>query len=129
MAKRRERIVKIALRSDIDAAAQFAGCSTRTTRRLIASYRIETSLLAFLPRKVGPKPGSRRLDLEREAVVAEAAEHWRKSPEPLPVSRAVEEATRLARAAGLKPVARNSVALRLWVTARSICGHLLVLAH
>ena len=35
------------------------------------------------------------------------------SREPLPVSRAVEEAIRLAKAAGLKSVARNSVARRL----------------
>jgi hypothetical protein len=40
-AKRNERIGKMALRSDIQAAADFAGCSARTIRRFVASYRIE----------------------------------------------------------------------------------------
>jgi hypothetical protein len=35
------------------------------------------------------------------------------SREPLPVARAVEEAARLAKAAGLKAVARNSIVRRL----------------
>jgi putative transposase len=35
------------------------------------------------------------------------------SREPLPISRAVEEVTRLAKAAGLKPVARDSIAARV----------------
>jgi prevent-host-death family protein len=67
-AKRKERIVKKALRSDIETAADFAGCSTRTIRRLIASYRID--------------------------------------PSPLAVRR-------LAKAAGMRPVARNTVELRI----------------
>jgi hypothetical protein len=37
-AKRKERIVKIALRSDVEAAAESVGCSTRTIRRLVASF-------------------------------------------------------------------------------------------
>jgi putative transposase len=71
------------------------------------------SPLAFLPRKRGPVLGSQRLDPEREAIVEEAVEHWLSSHEPLPVSRAVEEVTRLAKAAGLKPVARDSIVRRL----------------
>jgi putative transposase len=113
-AKRKERIVKKALRSNVEAAADFAGCSARTIRRLVASYRIDPSPLAFLPRRPGPKPGSQRLDLERESIVAEAVEHWKASPEPLPVERAVEEVRRLAKAAGMRSVARNTVALRIW---------------
>jgi hypothetical protein len=79
-AKRKERIVKKALRSDIEAAADFAGCSARTIRRLVANYRIDPSPLAFLPHRPGPKPGSQRLDLERESIVAEVVEHWKASP-------------------------------------------------
>lgn len=113
-AKRKERIVKMALRSGIEAAADVANCSARTIRRLVASYRIDPSPLAFLPRRPGPKPGSQRLDLERESIVAEAVDHWKASPEPLPVERAFEEVKRLAKAAGMRPVARNTVALRIW---------------
>lgn len=113
-AKRKERIVKMALRSGIEAAADSANCSARIIRRLITSYRIDPSPLAFLPRRSGPKPGSQRLDLERESIVAEAVERWKASPEPLPVERAVEDVRRLAKAAGMRPVARNTVALRIW---------------
>ena len=113
-AKRKERIVKRALRFDVEAAAALAGCSERTIRRLVASYRIEPSPLAFLPRRPGPKPGSQRLDLEQESIIAKAVERWKASAEPLPVERAVEDVRRLAKAAGVKPVARNTIALRLW---------------
>ena len=40
-AKRKERIVKMALRCGIEAAADSAECSARTIRRLITSYRID----------------------------------------------------------------------------------------
>jgi putative transposase len=113
-AKRKQRIVKIALRSSIEAAADVANCSTRTIRRLIASYRIDPSPLTFLPRRRGPKPGGQRLDLDRESIVTQAVERWKASPEPLPVERAFEEAKRLAKSAGVRPVARNTVALRIW---------------
>jgi hypothetical protein len=65
-AKRKERIAKVALRTDVEAAAELAGCSTRTIRRMVARYRVDPSLLAFLTRKRGFKAGSRRLDVERE---------------------------------------------------------------
>ena len=112
IAKRRERLAKAALRTSIEAAAA-AHYSTRQVRRLITGYRINPSLLAFLPRKCGPPPGGRRLDPEREALVEEAVDHWMASREPLPISRAVEEVTRWAKAAGLRPVARDSIAVRV----------------
>jgi putative transposase len=113
-AKRKERIVKMALRSGIEPAADVANCSTRTIRRLVASYRIDPSPLAFLPRRPGPKPGGQRLDLDRESIVTQAVEQWKASPEPLPVERAFQEVKRLAKSAGIRPVARNTVALRIW---------------
>jgi hypothetical protein len=94
-AKRKERIVKMALRSGIEPAADVANCSTRTIRRLVASYRIDPSPLAFLPRRPGPKPGGQRLDLDRESIVTQAVEQWKASPEPLPVERAFQEVKRL----------------------------------
>jgi putative transposase len=112
-AKAQERIVKTALRGGIVEAAKRAHRSTRTIRRLIKRYRVNPTLLAFLPRKRGQPFGSRRLDSAREAIVEEAVDKWMASREPLPVSRAVEEAIRLAKAAGLQSVARNSVARRL----------------
>jgi hypothetical protein len=48
-AKRKERIVKMALRSGIEAAADVANCSTRTIRRLVASYRVDPSPLSVSP--------------------------------------------------------------------------------
>src|ERR1700678_775618 len=113
-AKRKERIVKRALRNDVESAAAFAGCSERTIRRLVASYRIEPSPLAFLPRRPGPKPGSQRLELAQESIIATAVERWKASAEPLPMERAVEDVRRLAKAAGIKPAARNTISLRLW---------------
>ena len=113
IAKRKERIVKVALRTSNEEAAGKAHCSTRTVRRLLTCYRLNPSLLAFLPRKRGTRSGSQRLEPERESIVEEAVDQWFASREPLPVSRAVEEVRRLAKAAGLKPVARDSIALRI----------------
>jgi putative transposase len=112
-AKRQERIAKSALRVGAMEAARSTGCSKRTIYRLLASYRMNPTLLAFLPRRRGSAVGSRRLDLDREAIIAQAVEQWMSSREPLPVARAVEEAARLAKAAGLKAVARNSIVRRL----------------
>jgi len=67
-ARCKERIVKMTLRSGIEAAADVTNCSARTIHRLVASYRIDPSPLAFLPRRPGPKPDSQRLDLERESI-------------------------------------------------------------
>ena len=92
IAKRRERIVKAALRTSVEEAADRAGRATRTVLRLMARYRVNPTLLAFLPRKRGQAVGSRRLDPAREAIVEEAVDKWMASREPLPVSRAVEEA-------------------------------------
>src|SRR5277367_2777688 len=113
IAKRQERIVKTAIRAGVEKAADRAGRSTRTVRRLMARYRVNPTLLAFLPRKRGQAAGSRRLDPAREAIVEEAVDMWLASREPLPVSRAVEEAVRLTKAAGLKSIARNSITRRL----------------
>src|SRR5271170_802041 len=79
----------------------------------MARYRVNPSLLAFLPRKRGQAVGARRLDPAREAIVEQAVDKWMASREPLPISRAVEEAVRLTKAAGLKSIARNSITRRL----------------
>jgi hypothetical protein len=100
IAKRQERIVKAAIRTNVEEAANRAGRSTRTVRRLMARYRVNPTLSAFLPRKRGQAVGSRRLDPAREAIVEEAVDKWMASREPLPISRAVEEAVRLTKAAG-----------------------------
>lgn len=76
IAKRQERIVKTALRSSVEKAADRAGRSMRTVRRLIARYRVNPTLLAFLPRKRGQAVGTRRLDPAREAIVEEAVDKW-----------------------------------------------------
>jgi putative transposase len=52
-------------------------------------------------------------DPAREAIVEEAVDKWMASREPLPISRAVDEAVRLTKAAGLKSIARNSITRRL----------------
>src|SRR3979490_2600368 len=71
IAKRQERIVKAALRTGVEEAADRAGRSTRTVLRLMARYRVNPTLLTFLPRKRGQAVGSRRLDAAREAMVEE----------------------------------------------------------
>ena len=113
VAKRNERTVKLALREGNDVAAEKAKCSSRTIRRLLARYQVNPTLLALLPRKSGPPKGSHQLDAAREAIVESAAADWMASKEPLPVSRLVQEVSRLTKSAGLKMVARNSIALRL----------------
>jgi hypothetical protein len=60
IAKRQERIVKAALRTSVGEAADRAGRSTRTVLRLMARYRVNPTLLAFLPRKRGLAVGSCR---------------------------------------------------------------------
>jgi putative transposase len=112
-AKAQERIVKLALRDGIEAAALEAGRSTRTIRRLIARYQLSPTLLTFIPRKLGPASGSRRFGLDREALIEEAVERWMGSREPLPMERAVEDVRRLFGTAGLQSVSRNSVLRRI----------------
>jgi putative transposase len=112
-AKAQERIVKLALRDGIEVAAREASRSTRTIRRMIARYQLSPTLLTFLPRKLGPAPGSRRFDSEREALIAQAVERWMGSREPLPLERAVEDVRQLFRTAGLQSVSRNSVLRRI----------------
>ena len=73
-AKAQERIVKLALKAGVDSAAREAHRSTRTIHRLISRYQLSPTLLTFLPRKRGAVPGSRRLDPEREVLIAEAVE-------------------------------------------------------
>ena len=60
-AKRQERIAKVALRTSIEEAADRAGRSTRTVLRLMARYRVNPTLLAFLPRKRGQAVGAQRI--------------------------------------------------------------------
>jgi transposase len=74
----------VVLRTSIEEAADRAGRSTRTVNRLLARYRVNPTLLAFLPRKRGQAVGSRRLDPPREAIVEEAVDKWMASREPLP---------------------------------------------
>jgi transposase InsO family protein len=56
--KRQERIVKSALRVGAMEAARSTGCSKRTIYRLLASYRMNPTLLAFLPRRRAPSATS-----------------------------------------------------------------------
>jgi hypothetical protein len=85
IAKRQERIVKAALRTSVEKAADRAGRSMRTVLRLIARYRVNPTLLAFLPRKRGQAVGSRRLDPAREAIIEEAVDKWIERSAPLVV--------------------------------------------
>ena len=65
IAKRQEQIVKTAIRTGVEKAAARAGRSTRTIHCLMARYRVNPTLLGFLPRKRGQAVGSRRLDSAR----------------------------------------------------------------
>ena len=107
-AKHREQLVKLALRRGDEAAAQGAGCSRRTIRRLRARYELNPTLLSLIPRRTGPPIGSGHIGATREALVERAIDIWTANREPLPVSRLVEEVDRLTRAAGLQAVARDT---------------------
>ena len=112
-AKARERWVKAAIRRGIEPVAREAGCTERTLGRWIARYRLNPTLLTLIPRRRGPTSGSRRLEPKREDIVSAAIETWRKSREPIPISRAIEEVARLAKTRGVKSVARGTVVRRL----------------
>jgi len=112
-AKHTEELAKAALRDGVEAVAKRARRSERSIYRLLARYRLNPTLLAFLPRKRGVAAGSRRLNSDHEAIIAEAVERWLASREPQPIARAVEGARVLAKAAGLKPASRNAVVARL----------------
>lgn len=112
-ARAQERLVKLALRDGLDVAARKARRSKRTIQRLVSRYQLSPTLLIFLPRRRGPIPGSRRLDPERESIIADAVERWMNSREPLPMERAVEDVFRSMRTAGLKSVSRNAVLNRI----------------
>jgi hypothetical protein len=89
----------------------------------MARYRVNPTLLAFLPRKRGQAVGSRRLNPAREAILEEAVDKWMASREPLPISRAVEEAVRLTKAAGLKSIARSAIVIDTARRERPRCPH------
>jgi hypothetical protein len=57
-AKRREVLVKLALRRGDEVAAQSAGCSRRTICRLRTRYELNPTLLSLIPRRTGPPKGS-----------------------------------------------------------------------
>ena len=111
-AKRKERIVRGADERRVGGRLRrLFGANDSPFGRDLSNGAIATRIPAAAP---GPKPGSQRLEFEQESIVAKAVERWKASAEPLPVERAVEDVRRLAKAAGVRPVARNTVALRLW---------------
>jgi hypothetical protein len=101
MAKRQERIVKAAIRTSVEKAADQAG---RSTSKPLS--------LGVFASKAWASCGKSATRSGTEAIVEEAIDKWMASREPLPVSRAVEEAVRLTKAAGLKSIARNSITRR-----------------
>jgi putative transposase len=119
IARRRMRLVKIALGSKIrgmsryDAVARKAGVSPRALYRWAAKWQRDRTLTALLPGKLGPRRGLRRLGHDREIIVDAVLDEWMTKRETLPIAAAHEEVNRRCSKAGIKPVSRGAVEARL----------------
>jgi putative transposase len=118
-ARRRERVLKRCLSEDGDASArvQFAckslGLSRRSIYRLLANYRAAAQTSSLIAKHRGTPPAGRRLTAAREAIAMRCIEQRFLSRPRATVSLVTEEVERQCRAAGLKPVSRKAIDLRI----------------
>jgi putative transposase len=101
-----------------ESVARKAKVSPRALYRWAATWLRDRTLSSLLPRKLGPKPGHRRLGHEREIVVDAVLDDSIKRREPMPVTAVHEEVSRRCSKAGIKPVSRGAIEARLRVRKR-----------
>ena len=87
--------------------------SQRQAHRYITKFRENSSPLALLPEKPGPKIGLRRVEREREAIISEAIESEYLRREKPSFEHLYECISTACRSAGLKPPCRNTVRKRI----------------
>lgn len=102
------------LRLALDDVARILGVSPRTARRLYNRLRDgDGRLSAIAPRARGPKKGGRRLDDEREALIARLLDELYLKREKMSFRRAVQEIRAEFDARGLQPPTRRTLKARL----------------
>jgi putative transposase len=118
-ARRRERVLNRCISGDGNASArvQFAckalGLSRRSIYRLLATYRAAAQTSTLIQKHCGTPPAGRRLTAAREAIAMRCIEQRFLSRPRATVSFVTEEVERQCRAAGLKPVSRKAIDLRI----------------
>jgi putative transposase len=118
-ARRRERVLKRCISGDgaastrVEFACKALGLSRRSIYRLLANYRVAAQTSSLIQRHSGTPPAGRRLTAAREAIAMRCIEQRFLSRPRAPVSLVTEEVERQCRAAGLKPVSRKAIDLRI----------------
>jgi putative transposase len=118
-ARRRERVLKRCISGDgaastrVEFACKALGLSRRSIYRLLANYRVAAQTSSLIQRHCGTPPAGRRLTAAREAIAMRCIEQRFLSRPRAPVSLVIEEVERQCRAAGLKPVSRKAIDLRI----------------
>jgi putative transposase len=102
----------------VEAATLRLALSERRVYALLHAFRDNPVTASLLPRKPGPKPGSRRLDAAIEAQIEAAITTVYLTRERPTLSRVFRQITRDCRAAGLSPPSMK--ALRARVSVRSL---------
>ena len=87
--------------------------SQRQAHRYIAKFRENSSPLALLPEKPGPKVGLRRVEREREAIISNAIDSEYLRREKPSFEHLYECISTACRGAGLKPPCKNTVRKRI----------------
>ena len=118
-ARRRERVLNKCIAGDGTAATriQFAckalGLSRRSIYRLLAAYQAVAQTSTLIQKHRGTPPAGRRLTAAREVIAMRCIEQRFLSRPRATVTLVAEEVQRQCRAAGLKPVSRKAIDLRI----------------
>jgi putative transposase len=98
---------------DIEFACKALNLSRRTIYRLLAHYRAAAQTTTLVKKHRGTPPASRRLTAAREAVATRCIEqHYLRRPRAS-VTFVMEEVERQCSAAGLKPISRKAIDMRI----------------
>jgi putative transposase len=118
-ARRRERVLKKCILRDgdssggIDFACKALDLSRRTIYRLLADYRAAAQTTTLVQKRPGTPAASRRLSATREAIAMRCIEQRFLRRPRATVALVMEEVERQCGAAGVKPVSRKAIDLRI----------------
>ena len=118
-ARRRERVLRHCMSGesdssrDIEFACKALNLSRRTIYRHLAHYRAAAQTTTLVKKHRGTPPASRRLTAAREAIATRCIEqHYLRRPRAS-VTFVMEEVERQCSAAGLKPISRKAIDMRI----------------
>jgi putative transposase len=118
-ARRRERVLRRCLTSDGDSfngiafACKSLSLSRRTIYRLLADYRAASQTTTLIKKHRGTPPATRRLSPTREAIAMRCIEQCFLRRPRATVTLVMEEVERQCSAAGVKPVSRKAIDVRI----------------